>query len=214
LKAKATETISRGIHTEYDRTCYHIPTEESEQRASDGEQFVVRLKDPAIQPRYKDLIFGSVRDGKSKFKRAVDSFDDPVLLKSDGLPTYHLANVVDDHLMEITHVIRGAEWIISTRKHLILYNALGWKPPVFAHVGLLMDQDGNKLSKRDKAFDLSAMQEDGVLPEALNNFLVLLGWTNRSAVKDFATMDQLKESVSCFFKAGDILLTCNSLISN
>jgi glutamyl-tRNA synthetase len=187
--------LSRGIYAEYDRTCYYIPKDESEERASKGEQFVVRLKDPAIQPRVKDLIFGTVRDG-ARIKRAADSFDDPILLKSDGLPTYHLANVVDDHLMDITHVIRGVEWLISTRKHLILYEAFGWEPPVFAHVGLLTDQEGNKLSKRDKAFDLSAMQKDGVLPEALNNFLVLLGWTNRSSSKDFATMDQLKETAS------------------
>jgi glutamyl-tRNA synthetase len=154
----------------------------------------VRLKDPAKQPRVKDLIFGTVRNS-SKIKRAADSFDDSILLKSDGLPTYHLANVVDDHLMEITHVIRGVEWLISTRKHLILYEAFGWEAPAFAHVGLLLDKDGNKLSKREKAFDLSAMQKDGVLPEALNNFLVLLGWTIRSSVKDFATMAQLKETV-------------------
>jgi glutamyl-tRNA synthetase len=151
------------------------------------------LKDPDFSPKFRDSVYGWVRDGKSN--RARDGFEDPIILKSDGLPTYHLANVVDDHYMQITHVIRGAEWLISTKKHLTLYNAFGWEPPVYAHVGLLLDKEGNKLSKRDKVFDLTEMQRDGVLPEALNNFLALLGWTNRSTKTDFATMGELEEAV-------------------
>lgn len=102
-----------------------------------------------------------------------------VLLKSDGTPTYHLANVVDDHAMEITHVIRGTEWMPSTALHVALYDAFGWSPPQFAHVGLLTDQDQNKLSKRNFDTDIRALREkNGILPEALVNFLALLGWRN------------------------------------
>jgi len=187
--------VKRGLSSDYDRACYHIPKEQSDERASQGHNFVVRLKDPELQPVFHDLVYGHIKDGKAGLRRKDDSFDDPIILKSDGLPTYHLANVVDDHHMEITHVIRGAEWLISTRKHLILYDAFGWKPPSFAHVGLLLDEAGNKLSKRDKAYDLSAIQDNGVLPEALNNFLALLGWTNRASKRDFATMQELEETV-------------------
>lgn len=205
LKAIGTSYI------QYDRKCYHIPKEESDDRASQGEPFVVRLRDPAQQPFFKDIIQGRIRDGKS-VRRATDSFDDSILLKADGLPTYHLANVVDDHLMNITHVIRGAEWIISTRKHLTLYKAFGWTPPVFGHVGLLLDKNGSKLSKREKSFDLSEMQRDGVLPEALTNFLVLLGWDNRHKKGDFATMEELEKQVTIVSLLYISLLTLASLI--
>lgn len=97
--------------------------------------------------------------------------------------------------MAITHVIRGVEWLISTRKHLALYKAFGWKPPEFAHVGLLLDAQGNKLSKRDLTFDLTLLKRDGVLPEALNNFLVLLGWSHKEG-KEFMNMERLESIVS------------------
>jgi glutamyl-tRNA synthetase len=195
LKAVAETNAKIGLHTQYDRTCYHLPNAESDDRAAQGQKYIVRLKDPERQPYFRDIVQGNIRDGKATLRQASDSFDDPVLLKTDGLPTYHLANVVDDHLMDITHVIRGAEWIISTRKHLIMYNAFGWTPPAFGHVGLLLDRSGSKLSKREKSIDLSGMQEDGVLPEALNNFLVLLGWDKKRHQGDLLTMDQLREQV-------------------
>ncbi|KAF2397695.1 hypothetical protein EJ06DRAFT_532688 [Trichodelitschia bisporula] len=196
LRAKAEARLKQGLSTEYDRTCIHIPAEESADRAHRGETHIVRLKDPTHQPDFRDLVFGRIRNETRKL--AAPAFEDPVLLKSDGLPTYHLANVVDDHHMRITHVIRGVEWMISTRKHVTLYNAFGWTPPAFAHVGLLLDAQGNKLSKRDKAFDIGVMQAQGVLPEALDNFLALLGWSHQDGQgggkshNDFMTMADLE----------------------
>lgn len=92
---------------------------------------------------------------------------DPVVIKADGFPTYHLANIVDDHYMKISHVLRGSEWLISTSKHLLMYQALGWKPPTFGHLPLLMNKDGSKLSKRQGDIFIQNFQRDGVLPEAL-----------------------------------------------
>jgi glutamyl-tRNA synthetase len=129
-------------------------------------------------------------------RHASEQMDDVVLLKSDGLPTYHLANVVDDHHMKITHVIRGNEWFISTWKHISLYEAFGWTPPKFAHVGLLLDAEGKKLSKRDKTFGLGELR-DTILPETMVNFLALLGWQHGHAGSEFLTMADLQERVSC-----------------
>lgn len=92
---------------------------------------------------------------------------DPVVIKADGYPTYHLANIVDDHYMKISHVLRGSEWLISTSKHLLMYRALGWEPPTFGHLPLLMNKDGSKLSKRQGDIFIQSFQRDGVLPEAL-----------------------------------------------
>lgn len=125
------------------------------------------------------------------------SIENVVLLKSDGTPTYHLANVVDDHQMEITHVIRGTEWMPSTALHVALYNAFGWTPPSFAHVGLLTDEDQNKLSKRNFDTDVRALREKhGILPEALANFLALLGWRNPQK-SDIMDMGALIDIVRC-----------------
>lgn len=133
-------------------------------------------------------------------------FDDTILLKSDGWPTYHLACVVDDHLMEISHVIRGEvsfvwlillnrkEWLPSTPKHLVLYDAFGWKPPVFVHLPLLHSMSGRKLSKRDANGDRSFLVEeyegDGILSEALVNYVVLFGWSGKTE-SDVHSMNEL-----------------------
>jgi len=153
-----------------------LPKDEVQRRLDDGEAYVVRLKVPRRETvRFEDEIRGIV-----SFE--TKGLDDQVLLKSDGMPTYHLANVVDDHLMEISHVIRGEEWLSSTPKHMLLYNYLGWEPPVMAHLPLIMSPSGGKLSKR-KA------EEEGIPvntrdykrlhyePEALINFLAYLGWS-------------------------------------
>lgn len=115
-----------------------------------------------------------------------------MLLKSDGTPTYHLANVVDDHFMEITHVIRGTEWMPSTPKHAHLYRSFGWLPPKFVHVGLLMGKDKQKLSKRNGSVMVSEFREKGYSPEALVNFVALLGWSHGGGGKsDVLTLTQL-----------------------
>jgi glutamyl-tRNA synthetase len=132
---------------------------------------VVRLKVPLSGPiEFMDKLRGKVtRDAKE--------IDDQVLLKSDGLPTYHLANVVDDHLMEITHVIRAEEWISSTQKHVLLYEAFGWEKPEFIHMPLLRNKDKSKISKRKNPVSINYYRDIGILPHALLNFLGTLGWS-------------------------------------
>lgn len=123
-----------------------------------------------------------------------EHIDDQVLLKSDGFPTYHLANVVDDYLMGVTHVIRGTEWISSTCKHILLYKMFGWKPPVFAHLPLLFTDEGVKLSKRHGHASVDWYREQGFLPEAVLNFVALLGW-NPGTKEEIFDLNQLIEKV-------------------
>lgn len=153
-----------------------LPQDEVEQKLDAGEEHVIRLKVPRRETvRFEDEIRGFV-SFESK------GLDDQVLLKSDGMPTYHLANVVDDHLMEISHVIRGEEWLSSTPKHILLYEYLGWEPPKFAHLPLIMSPGGGKLSKRkaeSEGIPINAKdsREQRFEPEALVNFLAYLGWS-------------------------------------
>ena len=156
---------------------------------------MIRLRSPSQYPGFEDLIHGFIKPKQTP--RGVDRkfFDDPVLLKSDGSPTYHLANVVDDHLMDISHVVRAAEWLPSTPKHVQLYHAFGWKPPHFVHAGLLTDPAGQKLSKRKADIDCISYMKEGVLPESLVNFVALLGWSH-SRKEDRMSMEQLIENVS------------------
>jgi len=153
-----------------------LPSEEVERRLEAGDEYVVRLKVPRRETiRFDDLIRGHV-SFESK------GLDDQVLLKSDGMPTYHLANVVDDHSMEITHVIRGEEWLSSTPKHVLLYEAFGWEMPQMAHLPLIMSPSGGKLSKRKAEADGISIntkdyKENHYEPEALINFLAYLGWS-------------------------------------
>lgn len=185
-----------------------LPKEEVERRIADGEQYVVRFKvEPGIEVHIDDMIRGHVVI-KS------DILDDKVLYKSaDELPTYHLANIVDDHLMEITHVIRGEEWLPSAPLHVLLYRAFGWEDtmPTFAHLPLLLKPEGKgKLSKRDgdrlgfpvfplewhdpKTGDVSSgYRESGYFPEAIVNFLALLGW-NPGTEQELFTLDELVEA--------------------
>jgi glutamyl-tRNA synthetase len=205
------------------QNCSTLSLEESLDRAVDKQQaFTVRLKrlTNVLKHTYKDLVYGKITPLKRTFT-AIESEDgetgidaaDTILMKSDGTPTYHFANVVDDHLMEITHVIRGAEWIASTPLHYDLYSAFGWSPPTFAHVGLLVDQNKAKLSKRnaDLALDVQSMREQhGVLPETLNNFLALLGWSNPLR-DDVYTMDKLIENFDLKFTKGNAMVRFEKL---
>ncbi len=156
----------------YDRACRSISSEDSARRAEAGESFVVRTKVPTEgECVMRDVLRGEMRKDWA-------TVDDQVILKSDGFPTYHLANVVDDHLMLISHVIRGEEWINSLPKHLKLYEYFGWEPPVFCHLPLLRNDDKNKskLSKRKNPTSLNYYRRAGFLPEALRNFMGLMGW--------------------------------------
>ena len=145
---------------------------EAEQRIQNGEEFVVRLKVPAG----REIDFEDKLQGKMTFRS--DEVDDTVLLKSDGFPTYHLAVVIDDQLMGVTHVLRGVEWIPSIPKHVLIYEAFGWKQPHFIHLPLILDPDGGKLSKRKGSVSAKDFLAQGYPPEAVINFLMLLGWSS------------------------------------
>jgi glutamyl-tRNA synthetase len=170
LAAMRDEQRARSVPTRYDRHCLTRQAEVAEERAG-GMAAVVRLRMPDGVSEWDDIVRGQV-----SFANA--DIDDQVLLKSDGFPTYHLAVVVDDHLMEISHVIRSDEWIPSTPKHLALYAAFGWETPRFAHVPAVLGPDHQKLSKRRGARNVLEYGELGYLPSAIVNAIALLGWSS------------------------------------
>ncbi len=172
----------------YDRECVGIPKEESAERAK-KESHVIRM----LIPRGEKVEFRDLIRGKVEF--ASNTLDDQVLLKSDGFPTYHLAHVVDDHLMETDVVIRGEEWLPSLPKHLLLFKSFGWKPPEYAHVPLLMNPGGGKLSKRQGDVSVEAFIEKGYLREAILNFIALLGW-NPGTAQDIFSLEELTTQFS------------------
>ncbi len=176
----------------YDRHCRDIPLEEAKKRIESGESAVIRMKIPDDQTiRVNDLIRGEVKFDSNLI-------DDQVLVKSDGYPTYHLAVVVDDHLMKISHVVRGQEWLPSSPKHVLLYQYFGWEMPEILHTPVLLDPEGGKLSKRSGHTSLSWYRDQGFLPEAILNFLGQLGWTHPKekeifSVNEFIRVFDLKD---------------------
>lgn len=171
----------------YDRRCRNLSPEEIQEKEAAGKPYVIRLKVPLKgECVYEDAIKGRV-----VFPWA--DVDDQVLMKSDGFPTYHMANVIDDHLMEITHVIRGDEWMSSTPKHVLLYELFGWTPPVFMHMPLLLGRDGKKLSKRKNPTSIFFYRDSGYLPEAFVNFLTLMGYSMPGDREVYAFEDIVKE---------------------
>jgi glutamyl-tRNA synthetase len=176
----------RGLPPGYDRHCRRLPEEEVHARLDAGERYVVRFRIPREgETRFTDLLRGEIVYDNEKL-------EDLVILKSDGFPTYHLAVVVDDHEMAITHVTRGPEWIPTAPLHVQLYRALGWEMPVFAHMPLILAPSGGKLSKRHGGSSVREFREAGYLPEALLNYLALLGWSLDDHTEIF-TMNDLLE---------------------
>ena len=173
-----------GLPTRYDRRCLHLSPDEVSELRAEGRPEVVRLRMPEGESAWDDLVLGPQRFDNAEI-------DDQVLLKSDGYPTYHLAHVVDDHLMGVTHVVRAVEWLPSTPKQLVLYRALGWSPPELAHVPLVLGPDRQKLAKRHGAAAVSEYREMGYLPEALVNFLAFLGWSPGTEEEVF-TLSELR----------------------
>ncbi|MCA9636951.1 MAG: glutamate--tRNA ligase [Myxococcales bacterium] len=163
---------AKASHLGYDGHCRALSPDEGARRAADGEAHVVRLRVPG---EGETSFFDHLRQETIGFQN--EQIDDQVLVKSDGFPTYHLANVVDDHLMGITHVIRGEEWITSTPKHVLLYRAFGWEEPCFFHLGLLRNTDRSKLSKRKNPVSIFHYRDLGYLPETLLNFMATLGFS-------------------------------------
>ncbi|CAG8561226.1 15023_t:CDS:10 [Funneliformis caledonium] len=168
----------------YDRHCLHLSQKEIEQKLAQGIPFTIRLKTPNGVVIINDLVHGNVEFNDKHI-------DDAILLKSDGYPTYHLANVIDDHSMGITHVLRGEEWLSSTPKHIILYKLFGWELPNFVHLPLLLNTDKSKLSKRSGDINVEDFANKGYLPEALINFVALLGWSPVNSKNDVFTMEEL-----------------------
>ena len=171
LKEMRAEQSRRKQPPGYDRQCRDLTAAERKQKEAEGITPVVRFKVPLEgKTSFTDLIWSEVTVENS-------TLDDFVLLKSDGYPTYHLANVVDDHAMEISHVLRAEEWLPSVPRHKLLYNALGYEMPTLAHLPMLLGRDRSKLSKRHGAVSINEYDEQGYLPEAMVNFLALLGWS-------------------------------------
>ncbi|EAR85405.1 glutamyl-tRNA synthetase protein (macronuclear) [Tetrahymena thermophila SB210] len=169
LEKLKNDQIEKKLPQKYDGHCRHLTDEQIRIKLLKGEKYTIRLKVPEGETTFNDIIHGKITINNSQV-------DDQILIKSDGFPTYHLANVIDDYQMKISHVIRGHEWITSTPKHLILYDALNIKPPKFAHIPLLVKKGGAKLSKRDQSSSVDFFRENEYLPEAVNNFVALLGW--------------------------------------
>jgi glutamyl-tRNA synthetase len=185
LAALRAQQEARKEPTRYDRHCRNIPPDEAAERAN-TEPHVIRLKAPdegtlAID----DLVHGHI-------EWQADTIEDQVLLKSDGFPTYHLAVVIDDHVMEISHIMRGDEWVASVPKHLLIYGAFGWDVPPMAHVPSVLGPDGKKLSKRHGSTAVSQFREDGYLPEALINYLALVGWSPGTEDEVFSMDDLIR----------------------
>ncbi|MDD5288867.1 MAG: glutamate--tRNA ligase [Dehalococcoidales bacterium] len=171
LEALRAHQTKNKLPPGYDRCCRNLTEAERAQKEKEGITPVVRLKTPLEgQTIVHDIIWGNVI-----FKNS--AIEDLVLLKSDGYPTYHLANIVDDHDMQITHVIRAEEWMSSTPCHILMYNAMGYEVPQFAHLPMLLGSDRSKLGKRHGSTSIRQFREDGYLPETMINFLALLGWS-------------------------------------
>jgi glutamyl-tRNA synthetase len=173
----------------YDKHCLSLSKSKVEENLANKIPFVVRLN---VEPNQK-IIFDDIVRSRVEFES--NNVDDQVLIKSDGYPTYHFANVVDDHLMEISHVIRGEEWLSSTPKHVLLYDSFSWERPIFAHLPLLLNPDRSKLSKRQGDVAVEDYRAKGFLKEALVNFVALLGW-NAGDDKEFYLMNELIRNFS------------------
>ncbi|HTX18008.1 MAG TPA: glutamate--tRNA ligase [Bacteroidota bacterium] len=187
LKELRAKQLAAKQATSYDRHCRNLSGEEVRALLKSGVPYVVRMKIPlAGALTFDDLIRGQVTI-------SYENIDDQVILKSDGYPTYHLAVVVDDHCMKISHVIRGEEWLPSTPKHVILFGYLGWDPPKFAHLPLLLNPDRSKLSKRQGDVAVEDYRTRGYLNEALVNFVALLGWNPGDEREIFSLEDLTKE---------------------
>ena len=193
------EQEKKNLQTKYDKHCLNLSWTEIQNNLKNKIPYVVRLN---IEQNQKVIVNDFIR-GSVEFD--TNLLDDQVLIKTDGYPTYHLANVVDDHLMNITHVIRGEEWLPSTPKHVLLYKAFEWELPVFAHLPLLLNPDRSKLSKRQGDVAVEDYREKGYLKEALINFVALLGW-NPGTEEEFFYLDDLvrKFSLEAVNKSGAI----------
>ncbi len=189
LASMRAEQEARKMPPRYDRLCRNLSQEEVAKKVAAGESYVIRQK----MPLEGEILVHDELRGDIKFPAA--DLDDHVLIKSNGIPTYQFASVVDDHLMEISHVTRGDEWLPSFPKNILLYQAFGWTPPKFIHFPLILNKTGGKLSKRQGDVFVEQYREKGYLPEAILNFCVLLGWHPKGD-KEMLTMSEVKQEFS------------------
>ena len=182
------EQTEKGLTPKYDSKCSHNSHEETEKLLASGTPYVIRMK---LEP-HKDVKFNDVVKGEVTIN--TDDMDEQVLIKQDGFPTYHFAVVIDDHFMNINCVIRGEEWLVSTPKHILLYEAFGWEPPTFVHLPNVLNFNKKKLSKRDGSVSVDDFLKKGYLPEALVNYITLLGWSSPDGKEIFS----LDESITQF----------------
>lgn len=179
------QVASKAKQQGYDRHCRDLSEKERATLEGKGLPSVVRLKVPLEgKTTFHDVLMGDIT------RRNSDVNPDPVLLKSDGFPTYHLANVIDDHLMGITHIMRAQEWIPSGPLHILLYEAFGWEPPTYCHLPMVMGKDGQKLSKRHGSTAVRDFRDNGYLPEALINYVSMVGWSY-DGEREFFSKDEL-----------------------
>lgn len=187
LAERRTAAEASGGQWKYDKHCLHMPKEEAMRRMQSGEAFVIRQSIPLTgMASFEDALYGHV-------EAPCDTLDDNVLIKADGLPTYNFANVVDDHLMGITHVMRGTEYLSSTPKYNLLYGALGWEAPVYMHLSPVMKDASRKLSKRYGDPGFEDLLAQGYVKDAIINFIALLGWSPRDE-REFFTLEELVQA--------------------
>ncbi len=200
-EVRAEQVKNKSSIQGYDRHCRDIDPAEAQRRKDAGESCVIRLKVPLDgKTTFHDEVMGDITRKNS------DVNPDPVIVKTDGFPTYHLANVIDDHLMKVTHIMRAQEWIPSGPLHVILYEAFGWTPPKYCHLPLVMGKDGSKLSKRHGATSLVDFRRNGYLPEAIINYITLLGWSyddsreffEKEDLEKLFTMERINKAPSVF----------------
>jgi nondiscriminating glutamyl-tRNA synthetase len=184
LDAEREQAIAAHQPQIYSGRCRNITPEESSARAAAGEPFAVRLKIGAEPIRFHDIVRGEV-------EFAAEAVSDPVLVRSSGMPVYNYVVTIDDALMQITHVIRGDDHLSNTPKQVAIYNAFGWQVPQFAHLSTILGPDKTRLSKRHGATSIASFREMGILPEALTNYLALLGWGAEGGTRETFTMEEL-----------------------
>lgn len=192
-KVRQEQIASKSEYQGYDRHCANLTDEERAELEKSGIKPVIRLRVPTEgKTTFHDVLMGDIT------RKNRDVSPDPILLKSDGFPTYHLANVIDDHLMGITHVMRAQEWIPTGPLHILLYKAFGWEPPVYCHLPMVMGKDGQKLSKRHGSTAVRDFRAQGYLPEAIMNYVTLVGWSLDGSTEFFSK----EELEKCFTMEG------------
>ena len=170
----------------YDRRCHNLPKDEASAKITAGDSYVIRQFIPGGKTTFRDEVFGSITIDH-------EEIEDQILIKSDGMPTYNFANVVDDHAMAITHVVRGSEYLTSTPKYNLLYEAFGWDVPVYVHLPLMLNEQGEKISKRRGDASFCDLLDMGYLPEAIINYIAFLGWSSPDN-REYFTLPELVEA--------------------